>query len=320
MFAVVCLGYINFHYAKNVTLIKKDGEHSKPEAHLTVASDLSQADTQFEFKTKEQFYAYYANDPTDRWLKFFERDFHHECNFYQIDRYYEGRPTNQPKTDIDKSCYTPDALKDKRVLIWGDSHGQMLNYGLSKKLPQNWQILQIASSGCIPSVVYQKQTESDYCAQSNWFALKVISEVKPEVVLLAQSVNHSSEEMKLISKKLASIGVKRVIFVGPSPHWEDDLPKLIIRQLWPTIPYRTFVGIKKDFIALNTKLKKQFVTTASDVYADVIDLFCDDKGCLTRLIENDLFTLTTWDQGHLTRTASEYLADKLLVPEITKPE
>ena len=293
-------------------LIQPDAKGSRGKADTT--------DGTASFKSKEAFYAYYANEPTDRWLRFFERDFRHECNFYQIDKYYMGKPTNEPKQSIDKTCYTPDGHHEKTLLIWGDSHAQMLNYGLTKALDDKWQVLQVASSGCLASVSFQKQSDTDYCAQSNWFALATIATVKPNVVIVAQSANHNIADLKTIASKLQDMGVDKTIFVGPSPHWDDDLPKLMIRRLWPEMPQRTAVGIKQEFVTLNNSLQAAFPGSKTNVYINVIDLFCNGDGCLTRLAPNDMTDLTTWDQGHLTRSASEYLANQLLVPEIQKAD
>ena len=272
------------------------------------------------FKTKEQFYAYYANEPSQRWLTFFEKNFRHECNFYQIDQYYLSQPTEVPKTSIADSCFVVDSKYDKRVMLWGDSHAQMLNIGLRKTLPDNWQILQVTSSGCAPSVSNQRPSDLHYCLQSNWFALKVAREAKPDVVILAQSVNHRYEDMRDLAVTLKSFGVKQVIFVGPAPHWQDDLPKIMVRQLWPSLPMRTWVGVDKTFQALNETLKHDFENSPTAIYIDTMALFCNQDGCLTRLHDETTAELTSWDRGHLTPSASEYLAKQQLLPTLLKAE
>jgi hypothetical protein len=199
-------------------------------------------------------------------------------------------------------------------MLWGDSHAQMLNIGLRKTLPDNWQILQVTSSGCAPSVSNQRPSDLHYCLQSNWFALKVAREAKPDVVILAQSVNHRYEDIRDLALTLKSFGVKQVIFVGPAPHWQDDLPKIMVRQLWPSLPMRTWVGVDKTFQALNETLKHEFENSPTAIYIDAMALFCNQDGCLTRLDDETTAELTSWDRGHLTPSASGYLAKKLLVP------
>lgn len=265
---------------------------------------------------KAHFYSYFSDIPPMRWLNFFEKNFRHDCNFYQIDEYYAARPTNRPKSSISTDCFTPDKSKKHRVLIWGDSHAQMLNSGLVKSLPIDWQVLQVASSGCAARVDNLINQETEYCAHSNQFALDVMQKVKPDVVLVAQSTGHNIESMNRVAAALKKIGINGIIFVGPSPQWEDDLPKILIRRHWPNLPERTWVGVKRSMHETNVKLKNSFPNLIGTSYADVIGLFCNSDGCLTRLGNNSQTDATSWDYGHLTASASEHLARRLLVPEI----
>ena len=267
---------------------------------------------------KAKFYSYFADAPPMRWLTFFEKEFRHDCNFYQIDEYYAARPTNKPKANIAPDCFTPDPLKRHRVLIWGDSHAQMLNSGLAKTLPSDWQLMQIASSGCAARVDHLEQTATDYCAYSNRFALNTIEKVVPDVVIVAQSNGHNLASMNRVATTLEKLGVKSVLFLGPSPHWQDDLPKIIIRRLWPNIPERTWVGVNREVFETNTKLKNRFSTAQGKTYVDVIDAFCNSDGCLTRLGDDAQRDATSWDYGHLTAAASEYFAKQILVPQILR--
>jgi peptidoglycan/LPS O-acetylase OafA/YrhL len=267
---------------------------------------------------QSEFYAYFADSPPRRWLTYFERGFRHDCNFYQVDEYYASRPTDKPKAEIARSCFTADPLKQLRVLIWGDSHAQMLNSGLTKTLPENWQILQIASSGCVARVDNIGPSATDYCRQANWFALDTIERVRPDVVIIAQSHGHDVSQAKRIANRLESLDVTAVLFLGPSPQWQADLPKILVRQLWSTMPERTWVGFKRDLLNLNEKLKRDFVATPHSSYVDVLDLFCNLQGCLTRIGDDPKIGSTSWDYGHLTEIASEYLAKELLVPIMLK--
>ena len=64
---------------------------------------------------------------------------------------------------------------EKAVFIWGDSHAQHLNYGLTQNLPLSWQVLQVAVSGCGPLRVDDTEDPArNYCSRSNSFALKAI--------------------------------------------------------------------------------------------------------------------------------------------------
>jgi hypothetical protein len=51
-------------------------------------------------------------------------------------------------------------------------------------------------------------------------------------------------------------------------------------------------------------------------FVNLINLFCNEEGCLTFIGEDRKADITSWDYGHLTPVASEYLAEKILVGEI----
>jgi peptidoglycan/LPS O-acetylase OafA/YrhL len=267
---------------------------------------------------KSDFYSYFSNTPKTHWLHFFERKFRHECNFYRVDEYHDGRPSNMPREALSESCYKADGNKRHKVLLWGDSHAQMLYSGLSETLPDDWQILQVTSSGCAARIDNLSNTESDYCARSNRFALDLMRDVNPDVVVIAQSANHDIDSINRVTVLLHKIGIRGVLFVGPSPKWEDDLPKILIRRLWPALPERTWVGVRREIIDLNSRLKSAIPTSPGRAYIDVVGLFCNHNGCLTRIGNDRQKGATSWDYGHLTEVASEHLAKKILTPEILK--
>jgi peptidoglycan/LPS O-acetylase OafA/YrhL len=273
--------------------------------------------TSGQMASREAFESHYLPVDGLQTLKRFEGKFRHECNFYQVERFYEGKATNIPKQSIDESCYTPDGVSQHSVLIWGDSHAQMLNVGLSQHLPKAWQVFQVASSGCHPTVVSFQDSDTNYCVRSNWFALKTVRDNKIKVVVVAQSVDHDPVQMGKIATKLEALGVERIIFLGSTPRWTDYLPKIILRHLWPNPPERTFTGVDRDLIRRDILVKRNFKRSDNRVFVDVIDLFCNQQGCLTQLIGENGPELTSWDFGHLTQAASNYLAEKILVDAVT---
>lgn len=268
--------------------------------------------------TQNNFYRFYADAPLGRWRTFFERKFRHDCSFFMLEQFYAGSPTQTPKTNIADSCFTRDPKAAHSVLIWGDSHAQMLNSGLKNNLPATWQILQVASSGCVPSLSFSQESKTEYCAQSNWFALQTALQIKPDVVILAQHDFHLASELNALARRLVSAGIKKVLILGPAPRWKDDLPKLFIRQLWAEQPERTMRGVDVDFMRKNDNLKRLIEQTDQIQYVDMMGIFCDSKGCLTRFGAKLDQNLTTWDRGHLTELASDYFARRLLVPTILK--
>ena len=274
----------------------------------------------FRLKERQAYSDYFDNHPS-HW-NFFNRvgipqKFHMECEFFDIEQYRAGKATQVPRAAIDASCYTRDPAKAHALMLWGDSHAEQLSFGIRNNLPADWQVLQVASSGCNPNAAAAAPSSTDQCAQSNWFALKTIAEARPEVVLVAQNVSHSLDNFKVLAAKLKSLGVRKVIFTGPDPHWTTDLPKLMMGELWLAAPRRTLLGVDRALLAYEATLKAGFVQSDSEVYVSLIDFFCNAEGCLTYLGDDRLTGVTSYDYGHLMPQASDWLGRERLVPLIT---
>jgi peptidoglycan/LPS O-acetylase OafA/YrhL len=278
----------------------------------------------FRDKEKSEFSDYFDNSaPEFRYEKrqIIQKQWHDQCGFYNLEKYTAGNPTRLPRESIAKECYQRDNAKyEKALMLWGDSHAQMLRPGLQENLPKNWQILQVTSSNCPPKILLsQEHIHDDYCLTSNWFALETIKKARPNLVVLAQNEGHSIQNMEEIISTLVKLGVGKVIFVGPTPTWANlytSLPNLVLRRLWHNTPERTFVGVNTQRIEEDKTLKQQFKSSPSHVYVSLIDYFCNHKGCLTRIGNDKKLDITTFDYGHLTPKTSGVLARDLLVPTI----
>jgi peptidoglycan/LPS O-acetylase OafA/YrhL len=269
----------------------------------------------------EQAYARYFENDIPQW-RYFENTgmlekYRFECDFYDVAAYRRGHATAAPVSQIDKSCYERDPNRKNAVVLWGDSHAKQLYFGLKNNLPDDWQILQVTSSGCSPSVGADETSHAEYCARSNRFALETIERTRPDVVIVAENLNQRIEVFRRIAAKLESAGVGRTIFMGPSPHWTSDLPNIVIRRLWNDTPTRTLAGIDRDVLIANSRLQAEFRSSGAGVFVNLIDFFCNRSGCLTYLGGDKKTGITSWDYGHLTPVASDYLAKNLLAGVVT---
>jgi len=263
---------------------------------------------------QESFLAGFDNDLPD-W-KYFTRTgipekYRFDCDFYDIPKYRTRNSTNVPLESISASCFTSNKDRDKLVFIWGDSHAQQLYYGLRKALSKDYDVLQVASSGCIAKISTTR-SKLDYCEYSNWFAFSKMQELKPKFVIIGQNIQHNTEEMRKISDALLGIGVGKVIFTGPTPHWTPKLPSIIAYKFLANTPKRTFVGIKRDILELDRKVKAEFFSSSNVFYLSLIDYFCNEDGCLVYYGDDVGVGITTWDYGHLTPIASFNLAKDVL--------
>ena len=269
---------------------------------------------------KSSYAAYFEND-LPQWQYFTATDmfshYRNECNFYNMTLRRQGNSSSTPRDTIAPECYVRNHKRPHAVLLWGDSHAQQLYSGLRENMPEKWQILQVASSGCDPALV-GADSSRDYCARSNWFAIETIRQTHPDVVVIAQSAKHHGATLYRIAQILQGYGVKKVIIAGPTPHWRMDLPNLVMRKLWLNTPERTWQGVDIKVHQTNLALKNYFGNDEDVVFADVLPVFCSADGCLTRIGDDRKTGVTTWDRSHLTPVASDYLARHLLVELITR--
>jgi peptidoglycan/LPS O-acetylase OafA/YrhL len=252
------------------------------------------------------FARYFDNNPPD--LNYFTQEgilkkYRHECNFYDFN-------------PITPKCYEPDRSpgheRDSLLMIWGDSTAQMLSYGLSQVKPDHWQMLQVATSACIPNPAVKEDSYTDFCQRSNWRALGAIAQYKPDVVLISQERGQSIAGMQALAEKLRADGVKKVVFIGPAPHWKTVLPKLILRKLWQDTPERTWVEVDQKYIKANQALKSQWPNDDTTPYVDLIGFMCNEQGCLTRVGPDKRTDISAFDYAHFSPATSEYVARNLL--------
>jgi hypothetical protein len=63
----------------------------------------------------------------------------------------------------------------------------------------------------------------------------------------------------------------------------------------------------------NRELKERFATAKNLLCADLIGSIRNKNGCLTRIGEDRQKDITSWDNGHLSPIASDFVAKNFLV-------
>lgn len=265
---------------------------------------------------KRQFIENFDNSPPDyAYVKRYTLSAsRYECGFFDIQALFAGLPNEKPVPSIPKSCYVRNPALPHAVFVWGDSHAQQLYSGLKAGLPTYWQILQVASSACNPDIDYA--TAPLFCRKSNDVALQSIRSAKPDVVIVAQNLDHDADKMRRIAARLQALGAARVVFVGPTPHWDTELPKLVVERLWNSTERYSTAGLDLTRIKLDGQLKRAIANNARQSYVSVIDYFCNSSGCLLYLGNDRLKGLTSYDYGHLTPVASSAFSRDVLIPVI----
>lgn len=233
----------------------------------------------------------------------------HECNFYDI-------INRRVKPAIDSSCYTPRS--NTVVFLWGDSHAQHLNHGLRQTLPADISLLQVGSSGCAPSAVDRDHDALGTCNRANRFALEKIVAVRPDTVILAQSVDHQHNDFDALATRLKEAGVNNIVLVGPVPQWQPSLYKLILKKYWGEVPERLHDHLRQSVFTTDRIMKGRYRDSSRITYISLIDRLCNADGCLTHLDGNPKEGLITYDYGHFTLPASTYVARNFITPIVKR--
>lgn len=236
-------------------------------------------------------------------------DYKENCDFYDWG-------TGRNKGRIDEECTRHTANKPV-YLLWGDSHAQALSYGFREAVGTAVDLSQIATSGCKPELHASKNNGANKaaCIDSNEYAVQFIKNKKPQRVYVAQASDHELTDWEEISK-FVKANEGELILIGPVPQWRPSLPILIAKEL-PILPLKFNSGLDKTIFATNSFLKKKYGSSELK-YVSLIDSLCDQTGCLSTINTDNTFNLLVLDYGHLTKSGSAYIANKLIFNK-TKP-
>jgi peptidoglycan/LPS O-acetylase OafA/YrhL len=220
--------------------------------------------------------------------------------------------SNMPPEDLSPECLPSAAAGSPAVWVWGDSHAARLYVGVEREFGRHFEVGQITRDGCPPvlGVGYE------LCQAGNAAAIAAISEAKPNVVVLyaqwsiyasPQASDPFYRQLTETVRHLSDAGIRNIVVIGPPPYWSGDLPAILLRAWTATgaVPLRLSSDLK-DVSRPIDELLRQSVRDASS-YVSLLDLLCDQKGCLT-LVPDAPDSLFTPDYGHFSSPGADYVA------------
>lgn len=200
----------------------------------------------------------------------------------------------------------------KGIFLWGDSHAQHLAHGILQILDNKLTLAQVTTSGCRPSLTKQVQHDSfkEACDRSNEFAIKEIERLQPSIVILAQKDGHLNTDWTTLASKLKTLGVEKIILIGPVPQWHPSLPIIMTRRHWGILPDYINDGLILSILDEDMALKKIYKNSSSIDYVSMIDALCNNKKCLATVPQTN--ELTAIDYGHFSAENSVFTVSILL--------
>jgi hypothetical protein len=144
----------------------------------------------------------------------------------------------------------------------------------------------------------------------------------PDVVLLSARWGlYATEGLPDLIAAIAAVSPARVVVVGPSPSWEERLPRLLVNQYLEDpdagIPTRSTFALVRAPERLDAESRAVAGARAID-YVSLIDVLCTrDGGCLTKAGPGAVDVMM-WDESHLTLEGSRLVADAILPQVLTQ--
>lgn len=206
-----------------------------------------------------------------------------------------------------KNCPTPLPLKQKSLVLWGDSIAAHLYPGYLKNFGQQYNIIQRTASRC-PPILKTAFPNRPHCKAINDEMLKYLSLNAPDkLILSAFWADYDTTSLEFTIKKLKEIGIKEIEIVGFTPQWNTPLQKnlYLYYKKFGEIPYRSNFSLT-HYTYPYDKYMTQRIAKIGIRYISLVKILCNQEGCLNRLKdEND--SLIVWDGLHLTDKGSEYV-------------
>lgn len=246
-------------------------------------------------------------------IPFRHQEIFKEISDYRFDKKIEQRrdtcfiqDRHYPADPLEKYCV--DTSSPYKVVLWGDSQSASLYAGfreLTKKYDVAVSQFTIAICGGLAPF------PGDDC-EANRLSLRLIQEIKPDIVFLHRLWKKDDlPHLKDTIKQLNSLGVK-VVVIGPTPYWTEDLPRIIYRY-WkknhqlPPAHYKEM--LVKDAQVMDEVMKK-FVPEHNAIYYSAWDKLCNQDGCLV-LVPNTPNAPVAFDVNHYTPAGAIFLIDGL---------
>lgn len=205
------------------------------------------------------------------------------------------------------------------IVVWGDSHAARFFPGMTAGAANSVRLAQWTRDACPPIMDYS----DEHCIAGNLHIFEQIELLKPEVVIFFAAWNRYQGqatgsfpivEFQQTVDKLVALGIPKLVIMGPVAQWKNDLPGTLVRSAinnnQDSIPSRTFQGFDTSVQQADEQMQAAFGQLKGVSYFSAFKAMCNAEGCITTL-NGRADGLTSWDYGHLTTPAAQFLAGKL---------
>ncbi|MBC5765163.1 acyltransferase family protein [Ramlibacter albus] len=207
------------------------------------------------------------------------------------------------------------------MLVWGDSHAAHLWPGMKAAAQENdWRLAQLSVSQC-PSLTVPAREGNQMCPALRERALAHIAALKPDTVVMASRWTFYDRAAVLAGIEptvaaLKALGVRRVVVIGPVPHWQPSLAKALATDMrarhLKAPPDVTTTGLQGGEFIIDAPLRAAALRSGA-AYISALNLLCTPARVCKVWADKEKTTLMTFDNAHLTEEGSAWLAGLLAV-------
>ena len=134
------------------------------------------------------------------------------------------------------------------IVLWGDSHAAHLYPGLKALAEPAAEVIELTSSAC-PPIIGIDVDQRPHCRSINDFVLRRVVALRPDRVLLAATwvAGYDPARVADTIRALRANGIENITLIGPVPHWQNGLPRSLLRysqqDVFHRIPRRMKFGL-----------------------------------------------------------------------------
>ena len=210
--------------------------------------------------------------------------------------------------DVDLCLSVSDVKKN--VLLLGDSHSAHWYPGLVENYP-HINFLQANASGCRP-LIYSRGEKR--CTDLYNYIFNTFNNWKKiDAVIIAAQWDVEEARAALADTLVTFKSLSRKVYLlGNVPEYEDDLPRIILRNYMyksETLTNHTNSYLVAERFTASRAIE-DIARSEGVTYISVIDLICPNARC--EPVTSDGVPMA-FDYGHLTLEASSYLVNKMML-------
>ncbi len=245
---------------------------------------------------------------------------------FKFDRDDPGQPArhclltpDEGVASFSASCFALATAGTPRVLLWGDSHADSLSPGIAalSNGGRQFALMQRTASAC-PPVIGFEISKRPHCRAINDDNLRLITETRPETVLLAANwtlydgggwERLDPTALARTVSMLRAAGVGRVVVIGQLPRWQISQPTALLTQ-WReagTLPTHNDRYLRPSAWPADRAVGAAAGSAGAHFLSPMSHL-CDATGCQLTVRAGGTTYPVSWDDAHLTGQASLVLA------------